>query len=230
MKKKNYKHIEEQIAKEFQQSFENVDIPEPSQESFNELRNAVEKNKPKRKKIVIWRSITAIASAMCMIALIIIPTVIMLNKNDNPPTQPPIYYGKAEATKVVHTLEETENIIATNFPKYNFIFDELNITLSTGYYNPTNNQLLSLEIKGNEIAIPYTNVEINIIANEYFTFDENVLYTDNAEHTITNNYELYKKVQEDSFVQNMYGYIIFENHEIYIHFDVINETLFDKFI
>ena len=228
--KKSDKELEEKIAKEFQQAFEDVDVPELPQEKLNELRKAVEKNKPVRKRIVMWRSITAIASAMCLIALIIRPTVLMLNKNDNPPTQPPIYYGRDEATKIVHTLEETENIIATNFPKYNFIFDELNISLSTGYYNPTNNQLLSLEIKGNEIAIPYTNVEINIIANEYFTFDENVLYTDNAEHTITNNYELYKKVQEDTFVQNMYGYIIFENHEIYIHFDVINETLFDKFI
>ena len=229
MKKKNYKHIEEQIAKEFQQSFEDVDIPELSQESFNELRNAVEKNKPKRKKIVIWRSITAIASAMCMIALITIPTVIMLNKNDNPPA-PPVYYGKAEATKIIHTLEETQQIINTNFPKYNFIFEDLTNISAIGYYNPTNSSLLALEIQGREIAIPFTYVEINIIASEYFTLDNEILYTENAEHTITNIYEMYKKIDDDIFNQEMYGYIIFENHEIYIHLDQLNETLFDKFI
>ena len=119
--KKSDKELEEKIAKEFQQAFEDVDVPELPQEKLNELRKAVEKNKPVRKRIVMWRSITAIASAMCMIALIIIPTVIMLNKNDNPPA-PPVYYGKDEATKVIHTIEETENIITANFPKYNFIY------------------------------------------------------------------------------------------------------------
>lgn len=228
--KKSDKELEEKIAKEFQQAFEDVDVPELPQEKLNELRKAVEKNKPVRKRIVMWRSITAIASAMCLIALIIIPTVLMLNKNDNPPTQPPIYYGRDEATKVVHTLEETENIIATNFPKYNFIFEDLNNISTIGYYNPTNNQLLSIEIQGNEIAVPFTSVEINIIANEYFTFDDDFNYTTNAEHTITNNYEIYKKTDGDIFNQEMYGYIIFENHELYLHLNQINETLFDKFI
>lgn len=230
MKKKSDKEFEEKIAKEFQQAFADVDIPDLPQERLNELRTAVAENKPKKKRIVLWRRITAFASAMCLIALIIIPTVIMLNKNDNPPTQPPVYYGKAEATKIVHTLEETQQIINTNFPKYNFIFNEFNITLSTGYYNPNNNQLLSLEIKGNEISIPFTNIEFNLIANQYFTFDDKVLYTDNAEHIITNENEIYKTIVDDFFSQETYGYIIFENHEIYVHLDQINDTLFDKFI
>ena len=159
----------------------------------------------------------------------------MLNKNDNPqnpqnpPTIPPTYYGKAEATKTPHSLEETQNIINTLFPKYNFMFTDLTFMASMGFYHPENNSLLAIKISFNESEIPYTAVEIHIIASEQFLFDDQLIYTANAEHTTTAEYEIYKSYQLD-LVENLRGYIIYADHEIYINLARINEELFNKFI
>jgi len=231
--KKNDKEFEEKLSQELQQYYENIEVPELSEAKKEELRNLVAQNKPKRKRITLWRRITAVASAMCLIALIIIPTVIMLNKNDNPqnpPTNPPTYYGDAEAIKVPHSLEKTQEIVNSNFSKYNFMFNDLTYVTATGFYHPENNSLLALKISFNEKEIPYTSVEVNIIASEQFVFSEKLLYTANAEHTTTEDYEMYKRYQQDIMVENMSGYIIFENHEIYINLARINEELFNKFI
>lgn len=230
--KKNDKEFEEKLSQELQQYYENIEVPELSEAKKEELRNLVVQNKPKRKKITLWQRITAVASAVCLITLIIIPTVIMLNKNDNPqnpPTNPPTYYGDAEATKIHHTLQETQELVNANFEKYNFMFTDMTYVSSTGFYHPENNSLLALKISFNEKEIPYTSVEVNIIASEQFVFDDQILYTANAEHTITTEYEIYKLYQLD-LIETMRGYIIFENHEIYIHLARINETLFSKFI
>ena len=230
--KKNEKEFEEKLSQEVNQYFDNIEVPELSEAKKEELRNLVAQNKPKRKRITLWKRITAVASAVCLIALIIIPTVIMLNKNDNqqnPPTNPPTYYGKAEATKIHHTLQETQEIVNTNFSKYNFMFTDLTYVSSMGYYNPTNNELLALKIVFNESEIPYTSVEIHIVASEQFVFDDQILFTTNAEHTITTKYEMYKLYQLD-LIETMRGYIIFENHEIYIYLARINDELFNKFI
>lgn len=231
--KKNDKEFEKKLSQELEQYYESVEVPELSEEKKEELRNLVAQNKPKRKRITLWRRITAVASAMCLIALIVIPTVIMLNKNDNPqnpPTNPPTYYGKAEATKIQHTLEETQTIVNTNFSKYNFMFTDLTYISSKGFYNPENNTLLALQIIFNESEIPYTSVEIHLVASEQFVFDEQAIYTANAEHTTTTEYEMYKSYQQNPIFENMRGYIIFENHEIYINLARINEELFNKFI
>lgn len=227
--KKTDKEFERKFEQDLEQYFDSIEIPELSEERKKELRKKVEANKPIRKRITLWRRITAIASAMCLIALIIVPTVILLNKKDNP-TPPPVYYGKAEATKIRHTLEETQDIISINFPKYNFIFEDLNYLASVGYYNPTNNELLSLEIQMEEKAAPFTSIEMNIVASEQFTFENTLLYTNDAECTITSECKIYKKVHQETFSEVMYGYIIFENHELYLNLNIINESLFNKFI
>ena len=230
--KKNDKKFEEKLSQELNQYFDNVEVPELSLEKQEELRNLVAQNKPKRKKITLWQRITAVASAVCLIALIIIPTVIMLNKNDNPqnpPTTPPTYYGDGEATKIQHSLEETQNIVNLNFSKYNFMFNYLSYITSTGFYHPDNNSLLALKISFSEKEIPYTAVEVNIIASEEFIFADKILYTSNADHTISSEYEMYKLYQYD-LVESMRGYIIFEDHEIYINLARINDELFNKFI
>lgn len=231
--KKNDKEFEEKLSQELEQYYENVEVPELSEAKKEELRNLVAQNKPKRKRITLWRRITAVASAMCLIALIIIPTVIMLNKNDNPqnpPTNPPTYYGDGEATKIQHTLEETQNIINTQFPKYNFMFTDLTYITSTGFYHPENDSLLAIKISFNESEIPYTQVEVHLIASEQFAFADKILYTSNAEHTTTEEYEIYKTYQQDIMIENLLGYIVFEDHEIYINLARINEALFNKFI
>ena len=227
--KKTDKEFERKFEQDLEQYFDSIEIPKLSEERKKELRKKVEANKPIRKRITLWRRITAIASAMCLIAIIIVPTVILLNKKDNP-TPPPEYYGKAEATKIRHTLEETQDIISINFPKYNFIFEDLNYLASVGYYNPTNNELLSLEIQMEEKAAPFTSIEMNIVASEQFTFENTLLYTNDAECTITSECKIYKKVHQETFSEVMYGYIIFENHELYLNLNIINESLFNKFI
>ena len=96
----------------------------------------------------------------------------MLNKNDNlqtPPSPPTIYYGDGEAIKIQLSLAETQNIINNQFPKYNFMFSNLAYLTSTGFYHPENNSLLAIKISFNENEIPYTSVEINIVASELFS-------------------------------------------------------------
>jgi len=230
--KKNKDEFELKLEQELEQYFEDVEVPEMSEHRKEELRNLVAQNKLKRKRITLWRKITAVASAVCLIALIIIPTVIMLNKKDNtpnPPTNPPTYYGKGEATKIQHTLEETQTIINTSFPKYNFMFTDLTYISSKGFYHPEDETLLAIQIIFNESEIPYTQVEIHIVASEQFVFDDQPLYTANAEHTTTSEFEMYKFYQLD-IMESMRGYIIYKDHEIYINLARINDTLFNKFI
>ncbi len=227
MKKKD-KQFEEKLSQDLEQYYNNIEVPELSVEKQEELRNFVAQNKPKRKRLKLWQRITAIASAVCLIALIIIPTVVILNKNDNPQNSP-TYYGKAEATKIQHTLKETQNIVNNQFPKYNFIFNDLTYISSKGFYHPENNSLLAVQILFNEKEIPYTSVEIHIVASNKFTLDEQSSYTTGAEHIITAEYELYRLYQLD-LVETMRGYIIYEDHEIYINLARINEELFNKFI
>ena len=231
--KKNDKKIEEKLSQDLEQYYNSIETPELSIEKQEELKNLVAQNKPKRKRFALWQRITAVASAICFVALIIIPTIIMLNKNDNPqnpPTTPPTYYGDAEATKIQHTLSETQNLVNTNFSKYNFIFTDLTYITSTGFYNPENNTLLALKISFNENEIPYTQIEVNLIASDQFIFSEQSIYTLNAEYSKTSNYEMYKTSYQDPFSEYQLGYIIFEDHKIYINLARINEELFNKFI
>lgn len=231
--KKNDKNFETKFNKDLEQYFNNIEVPELSISKQEELKRLVKQNKPKRKKFALWQRITAFAGAVCLLALILIPTIISLNKNDtpkNPPATPPTYYGKAEATKIQHTLDETQTIISSTFPKYNFMFNDLSYKSSMGFYNPENNSLLALQITFNETEIPFATVEIHIIASKQFVFDNKESYTSNAEFTQTEEYKLYKKTSLDAFNEFQTGFIIFENHEIYINFERINEELFNKFI
>lgn len=236
--KKTDKELEQKLEQELEQYLNNIEVPDLNIEKQQELRKLVEQNKQKSKRITLWRRITAVASAVCLIALMIIPTVFLLNKNENPPSQPPspptnntpIYYGKAEATKTPHSLQETQEIISTKFPKYNFIFSDLVFYEATGFYNPENNSLLALKILLDETTAPFTRVEIHLIASEQFIFDNKILYTEHANYTKTNEYEMYKLVYQDDFTEYERGYIIFEDHEIYVNLDKINDVLFNKFI
>lgn len=230
--KKIDKEIEEKLSKELENYYNDIEVPELSDEKKAEFHKLIEQNKPKRKKITLLRRITAVASAMCLIALIIIPTVIMLNKSDNsenPPAPPPIYYGKAEAIKMTHDLVQTQEIINTNFSKYNFMFTDLTFISAKGFYHPENNTLLAIQINFSEKEIPLQ-VEVHLIISEFFTFDNQTNYTKNAEHTITDTYEMYRISKQDDFTEYQRGYIIYEDHEIYISLARINEELFNKFI
>jgi len=243
MKKKIKDKFQEKFDQDLNQYFNNKEIQVLSIKKQDELKKLVSHNTPKIKKLSLWKKFTAAATSVCLIALIIIPTIVLLNKTDNPQNPPvtppvvtppvappPIYYGKAEATKIQHTLEETQEIINTNFPKYNFMFTDLTYVSSMGYYNPTNNSLLAIKIAFNESTIPYTQVEIHIIASEQFVFDDKASYTDTAEYIQTENCKIYKTISQSPFKKSQRGYIIFENHEIYINFARINNELFNKFI
>jgi len=238
MKKNN---IEEKIEQEIYEYFDNVEVPDLSLQKQDELKNMVAKNKVKNKKLGLWKKISIFTSSLCMVMIIAITTILLLPKNDNPPTnpppaepppveQPPIYYGKAEATKIQHDLAKTQEIISTQFPKYNFMFDDMNYDSSTGFYNPENNNLLALKISFYEKEIPIMKIEIHIIASQQFIFDDQENYIKTATYTETQNYKLYKITYSDLFSEYQRGYIIFDNHEVYMKFDRVNESLFNKFI
>ena len=236
MKKNN---IKEKIEQEIYEYFDNVEDHDLSLQKQEELKNMVVKNKIKNKKIGLWKKISVLTSSLCMVAIIALTTIMLMPKNDNPTTtppaeppveQPPIYYGKAEATKIQHDLTETQEIVSTQFPKYNFMFEDMDFEYSTGFYNPENNNLLALKISFKEKEIPYPIVEIHIIASEQFIFDDKDNYIDNALYTETDTFKFYKITYSDFFTEYQRGYIIFNNHEIYIKLDRINETLFNKFI
>lgn len=232
MKKIKDKKFEEKLSQDLEQYYNSIEVPELSDDKKAQLLKHIEQNTPRRKKITLWRKITAVASTVCLIALIIIPTVIMLNKNNtpkNPPAPPPIYYGKEEALKEPHDLLKTQEIVNTCFPKYNFMFTDLIFESAKGFYASETNTLLAIQIKFNEKEIPLQ-VEIHIIASEFFTFDDTTSYTTQAEHTTTENYEMYKITYQDGFTEYQRGYIIYEDHEIYINFKRVNENLFNKFI
>ena len=75
--KKTDKELEQKLEQELEQYLNNIEVPDLNIEKQQELRKLVEQNKQKSKRITLWRRITAVASAVCLIALMIIPTVFL---------------------------------------------------------------------------------------------------------------------------------------------------------
>ena len=218
------------IEKKIEQYFEDKEIPELSIQEQDKLRNLVKANK-RNNKTQIFKRVAIYASAFCLVLLMLIPTIMLINKKETPnkPT-PTVYYGKDEATKKDLTIEETQEVISNSYAKYNFIFTELSFLSSVGYYIPNNDSLLAIQIKANEIESPYTVIEIHLIISKQFIFDKHDEYLKDSSYTQNSNYKLYKKSYQDSFSENMQGYIIFDTHQLYISLNMINESLFNKFL
>jgi len=217
------------IENEIEEYFEEKEIVELSLEKQNELKNLVKQNK-KRRKISKLKRLSYITASICLVFLVTLPIINLINKPSNPTNPPTIYYGDNEATKTDLQVQDAQLIISQNYPQYNFIFDEFNFVSLVGFYHPENNSLLALQIQAQEISIPYTLIEINLIVSNQFIFSAKDTYTNNATYSETEDYKMYKKSTQNMLEEFLKGYIIFDNYELYLNFNLINEPLFNEFI
>lgn len=218
------------FEEDLKEYYENKRVVEISPQKMEQLRALTELNKENR-KINIFRKVTAFASAFCMLLLIIIPTVVFLSKKDTPPTElPTIYYGDAEAIKKPLEDSEVQAIISSDYPKYNFIFDEFTFTDKVGFYVPNEDKLLAIQLKAKEKNAPYTEIEINLVISNQFIFNEKEGYTKNAIISQTDNYELHKVTNNSLINKYIKGYFKYNNYEFYLYLkNSNNDTLFNKF-
>ena len=73
-------------------------------------------------------------------------------------------------------------------------------------------------------------MEINLIVSNQFIFSAKYTYTNNATYSETEYYKMYKKSTQNMLEEFLKGYIIFDNYELYLNLNLINEPLFNKFI
>lgn len=217
------------IEKEIVKYFEETEVPELPAEELNKLKQKLA-NQPvqkplKHNRITIFRRITAVACAICLLLVGVIPTIAYFYKDE-----PIIYYGNNEATRVDLSVETTQEIISANYPKYNFMFDDFSFNLITGYYVPNDNtKLLAIEIKAHDLELEIE-LEINLVVSKQFVFSQQEKYIKDIECNKTNpEYDLYYKETNSLINKNTKAYFIYSNYELYVSYNKINDTLFNKF-
>ena len=213
------------LENEIIEYFDNQEVPELKNK--DSLLKAVELNK-ERKKIVISKRLTTIACSLCLILLTILPIIALTYKEPSAP--PPIYYGVDEATRINLSLEQTQTYISTNYPQYNFVFDDYSCNRMVGYYEPNTENLLALQIMGNDKVLPFISIEINLIVSEQFIFNEHDSYIDDSEFIETNEYSMNKIIKQTQFKEYLSAYISYPNYKIYLNFNIADENLLNKFI
>lgn len=202
------------LAKEyFSENFSEMDP-----KVFNNLKNEVKTNKPKKKQF--WFKLTCGATALCcLIALcIVLPLTI----------KPEPLYTYTDLTHHELSLDFCQEYINDNFSNYAFIFDDCNFLTNYGKY--AKDSLCILGMEGTKNDIPFTHLTFTLVLNQDIDYPEKVDYIWDAEIIENSDYVLYKKVLNDFQNQKVYALLDYDNYDLYLKFDIIDEQLLNKFL
>ena len=218
MKKQSVEDEElSRLAKEYFKD----DYTEPAPERLERLKEIMKQNKTNNKisKKNMWIKITSIAASMCCLILCIVLPITL--------KQEPLY-TYTDLVKNEIPVEEAGSYIDTYYPKYSFLFDDCNITVSYGQY--AGEKLCILGLKGSKKDIPFTYVEFTLIIDQKIEFPEKDNYILNSTIIENDGYILYKKVKEELQKQELFALIDCSNYDLYLKFDIDDEDLFNKFL
>lgn len=202
------------LAKEyFSENFSEMDP-----KVFNNLKNEVKTNKPKKKQF--WFKLTCGATALCcLIALcIVLPLTI----------KPEPLYTYTDLTHHELSLDFCQEYINDNFSKYAFIFDDCNIITSYGKY--AEKELYILTLEGSKKDIPFTYLEFSLIINQDIDYPDKDDFLWDSEKIEYTDYVLYKKVLNDFQNQRLYALFDYNNYDLYLRFNINDEELLNKFL
>ena len=215
MKKKMFENEKlNSLAKEYFTD----DFSELEPNRINELKNKVNENKPNKKSF--WLKFAYGATAVCcLIALcIVLPFTL----------RPEELYTYTDLVRHDLTLDYCQEFIDENYPKYAFIFDDCNFTVSYGQY--AEDDLYILGLRGTKNDIPFTYLEFTLILNQDIEYPEREDYFIDAEITQNPDYILYKKIQIDFQNQRLLVLLDYDNYDLYLRFDIDDEEFLNKFL
>ncbi len=194
------------------------DFSELEPNRINELKNKVNENKPNKKGF--WLKFAYGATAVCcLIALcVILPFAL----------RPEELYTYTDLVRHDLTLDYCQEFIDENYPKYAFIFDDCDFTVSYGQY--AEDDLCIFALEGPKNDIPFTYLEFTLIVNQEIDYPERDYYILDADITQNQDYILYKKNQIDFQNQRLLVLLDYDNYDLYLRFDIDDEVFLNKFL
>ena len=210
--------IEDKKLNKLAKEYFSEDFSEMDPKVFNNLKNEVKTNKPKKKQF--WFKLTCGATALCcLIALcIVLPLTI----------KPEPLYTYTDLTHHELSLDFCQEYINDNFSKYAFIFDECNFSVSYGQY--AKDELYILGLRGTKNNIPFTYLEFTLIINQGINYPEKEDYIVGAEIIENAEYLLYKKVMDGFQNQIIYALFDYDGYDLYLKLNINDEDLLNKFL
>ena len=212
------KMVENEKLNSLAKEYFSDDFSELEPNRINELKNKVNENKPNKKSF--WLKFAYGATAVCcLIALcIILPFALT----------PEELYTYTDLVRHDLTLDYCQEYINENYPKYAFIFEDCNFTVSYGQY--AEDDLYILGLRGTKNDIPFTYLEFTLILNQDIDYPEREYYIMRAEITQNDNYVLYKTIANDFENQGLYALFDYNNYDLYLRFDIDDEEFLNKFL
>lgn len=213
------KTIEDQKLSSFAKKYFSNNFSELEPQTLNNLKNKVENNKQSRRKN-FWLKLTYSTTALCcLIALCVILPLTL---------RPEQLYTYTDLTQRELALEYCQEYIEQNFPKYDFIFDECDFSVSYGQY--AKDELYILGLRGTKSNIPFTYLEFTLIINQGINYPEKEDYIVGAEIIEKAEYVLYKKVMDSFQNQIIYALFDYDGYDLYLELNIDDEELLNKFL
>ena len=209
------------LEEELEQAFE-LEIPEPDLSKLNQFDSLLERNKNKRKKVVVFRRV----AVACTLILLCLACFIPLLKRD---TEIVRYYGDENTTQISITQEFAYNYISENLPNYTFIFEDCTFQSLHGIYDKeTETRLLAIDMVVQSNNIPYTTLDINIVLNKNYTYSKHSYYVDTTNVETIGNKKIYnKEVIDDNY--KLYTLIERNSYNTYLVLNVNDTAILEKF-
>ena len=209
------------LEEELEQAFE-LEIPEPDLSKLNQFDSLLERNKNKRKKVVVFRRV----AVACTLILLCLACFIPLLKRD---TEIVRYYGDENTTQISITQEFAYNYISENLPNYTFIFEDCTFQSLHGIYDKeTETKLLAIEMVAQKNNIPYTTLDINIVLNKNYTYSEHENYVNTTDIELLDNMKVYNR---ENLEGNYKLFVLIEriNYNTYIELNINDTAILEKF-
>lgn len=213
----------EELEEQINSYFKDEEIPQLSKQEINRLENKVAENKKNHSHISFIRLCSLIA---CMLIILITPAIVL------PLTLKPHlrYYGDYELERVELEQSYIEDVISSEFSKYNFIFDDCDMQSMYGYFTPDKNKkLLALDISFIKNSIPYTKCDFCLVIENNFKYSHHGEYIKNSEVIIKDEYTLYKKVVENILDTDIIALFEYDNYSLYLTLNRKDNNFFEKF-
>ena len=185
-------------------------------ERYNRLKNNVTKNKINKKHW--WKYAISSASLIAIILCIVLPITL----------KPVQYYSYTELTRIDLTLDETQEYIEQNYPKYSFLFTDTDINFSYGLYG--GKDIYILNVSGTKKDIPFTYFDISLVINQSVDYPEKSFYITDAEIISNDDYTYYKKIRLDFSDNVLYALLDYKDFDLYIYLGVDDEEFLNKFL
>ncbi len=215
--------VEKNIRKYFQDQDE---APDLTQGQIDHIHNQILLGKRLHKRRILKFALIGVCLVLTILSCTVIPLACMAQKPTDKPTK---YYTDSTANQV--NLEETfvKDYINTNYPQYNFIFEDCNVSVFAGYYDDEQN-LLALDLSFIKKDLPYSNIKFMLVEQRNFDCSERDNFVESAEITINDKYKLYKTLNETFYNTTIYGLFEYKSFSIYLTIDRSDFDYFEKFL